>query len=335
MINKSKTDFIRAYEVLKRAYTVSYNTDYLGSDFEQTRMILPDDKEGSVNATLVRKKSEFKTGKAVLYLHGYVDYFFQIEMAEQFTNKGFDFYAIDLRKYGRSYLSHQTMFDISELEEYDIEIEKALSIIEREGHDGILLAGHSTGGLIAINFLSKHKKLAVVKAAWLNSPFFEFPKNYFLRKIAVPLVSVLGEVFPGLKIDSGLPIEYVQSLHKTFKGEWDFNLDWKPLLPVKSTFSFISAIHKAQRELRSGISVSVPVLIMHSDKSIKPKGWSDDFKSSDIILNVNHIKKYSGCIKGDVTVQSVSNGIHDLVLSERSVRDRVYKSLFEWIYLKM
>lgn len=335
MINKSKTDFIRAYEVLKRAYTVSYNTDLLENDFEQTRLSLPDDKEGKVVSTLVRRKSEIKTRKAVLYLHGYVDYFFQIEMAEQFNKNGFDFYALDLRKYGRSFMPHQTMFDVSKLEDYDIEIEKALSIIERDAHDSVLLAGHSTGGLIAVNFLSHHKKLAVIKAAWLNSPFFEFNKNFFLRKIAVPVVSEIGEFLPGLTIDSGLPKEYVQSLHKSFKGEWDFNLDWKPVDPVKSTFSFISAIHAAQKKLHSGISVNVPVMVMHSDKSAKPKGWTEDCKRMDIILDVNHIKKYAKTIKGDVTVQAITNGVHDLVLSEKTVRNRVYKVLFEWLNERM
>lgn len=335
MINKSKTDFIKAYEVLKRAYTVSYNTDILGEDYEQTRLRLPDDKEGRVAATLVRKRSETKTGKAVLYLHGYVDYFFQTEMAEQFNKNSFDFYALDFKKYGRSYMSHQTMYDVGKLEEYDIEIEKALSIIEREGHNSILLAGHSTGGLIAVNFLSHHKKLAVIKAAWLNSPFFEFNKNFFLRKIAVPVVSEIGEFLPGLTIDSGLPKEYVQSLHKSFKGEWDFNLDWKPVNPVKSTFSFISAIHAAQKNLHSGISVNVPVMVMHSDKSAKPKGWTEDCKHMDIILDVNHIKKFATYIKGDVTIQAITNGVHDLVLSEKPVRDRVYNLLFEWLNQKM
>ncbi len=29
------------------------------------------------------------------------DYFFQTEMADQFNQHGYDFYALDLRKYGR------------------------------------------------------------------------------------------------------------------------------------------------------------------------------------------------------------------------------------------
>ena len=55
-------------------------------------------------ATLVRLRAAAPTRRAVLYLHGFVDYFFQTHLAEFFTERGYDFYALDLRKYGRSLL---------------------------------------------------------------------------------------------------------------------------------------------------------------------------------------------------------------------------------------
>ena len=69
-------------------------------------------------------------------------------MAEQFNQHGYDFYALDLRKYGRSKLPHQTLYYVRDLREYDAEISKALEIIGQENHNQVLLAGHSTGGLI-------------------------------------------------------------------------------------------------------------------------------------------------------------------------------------------
>lgn len=85
----------------------SYQADILGSPYQQRTLILKDDYEGKALATVVRRKSEIVTRQAVLYIHGYIDYFFQTEMAEQFNLHGYDFYALDLRKYGRSYLPHQ------------------------------------------------------------------------------------------------------------------------------------------------------------------------------------------------------------------------------------
>ena len=44
---------------------------------------------------------------AVLYVHGFADYFFQRHMAERFAAEGYAFYALDLRKHGRSLRPHQ------------------------------------------------------------------------------------------------------------------------------------------------------------------------------------------------------------------------------------
>lgn len=53
-----------------------------------------------------------------------------------------------------------------------------------------------------------------------------------------------------------------------------------------------------------------------------------------MILNVKHIEKYAKKIKGDVTVSKIHNGLHDLVLSEKSVRENVYQQLFAWLKQK-
>ena len=72
-------------------------------------------------------------GQAVLYIHGFNDYFFQKEMAFRFNERGIHFYALDLRKYGRSWLPHQKFNDIRNLRAYYEEIGEALRIIREEG----------------------------------------------------------------------------------------------------------------------------------------------------------------------------------------------------------
>ena len=78
---------------------------------------MPDDYNGKVVATLVRRMQP-ETDRAVLYVHGYNDYFFQSQMADSLNSWGVNFYAVDLRKYGRSLLPGQTPFEVYELEEY-------------------------------------------------------------------------------------------------------------------------------------------------------------------------------------------------------------------------
>ncbi|MFR7879827.1 MAG: alpha/beta hydrolase, partial [Butyricimonas paravirosa] len=95
-----------------------YEEDILGEGFKRTTLSLRDDYEGSVVATLVRRLSDSGNGRAVLYIHGFNDYFFQREMACRFNEQGFHFYALDLRKYGRSWLPHQKFNDIRDLRAY-------------------------------------------------------------------------------------------------------------------------------------------------------------------------------------------------------------------------
>lgn len=318
----------------KTPTTARYQTDILGDGYEQLRLNFPHDYDGEVCATLVRKKSASNTAKAVLYVHGFIDYFFQTEMAEQFNQQGYDFYALDLRKYGRSHLAHQALFYVENLNEYDAEITAALNIIQQEGHDSVLLSGHSTGGLITTLYAAHHPHHALIKGLWANSPFYDFNMNPIKKRIALPQLSRLAKKFPRMKFPSELSSSYVTSIHRSMQGEWDFSLIWKPTEYAKVYISFVRAIFEAQKEIHQGVKINIPVLVMHSARSSQPKKFNSDAQRSDVILNVKHIAKYAKKIKGDATVISIENGLHDLVLSAPPVRAEVYQKLFQWLKQK-
>ena len=312
-----------------------YQTDILGEDYQQLTLNFADDYDGKVVATLVRKKSAQATKKAVLYIHGFSDYFFQTEMAEQFNQHGYDFYALDLRKYGRSKLPHQKFYYLLDLREYDAEITKALEIIGQENHNQVLLAGHSTGGLITTLYAAHYPDHRLIKALWTNSPFYDFYKSVIEKKVGIPLLSEVGERLPNAKFPSGLNQWYTPSLHKDFYGEWDFNLNWKPKSLPFVHLCFVNAIHKAQKEIHRGISLNIPTLIMHSHQSKYPKKWGLDAQQSDVILDVKDMTHNAKKMKGDVQTLAIKNGLHDLVLSAPPVRKKVYEDLFSWLEQKM
>jgi alpha-beta hydrolase superfamily lysophospholipase len=312
-----------------------YQTDILGEDYQQLTLNFADDYDGKVVATLVRKKAAQATKKAVLYIHGFSDYFFQTEMAEQFNQHGYDFYALDLRKYGRSKLPHQKFYYLLDLREYDAEITKALEIIGQENHNQVLLAGHSTGGLITTLYAAHYPDHRLIKALWTNSPFYDFYKSVIEKKVGIPLLSEVGERLPNAKFPSGLNQWYTPSLHKDFYGEWDFNLNWKPKSLPFVHLCFVNAIHKAQKEIHRGISLNIPTLIMHSHQSKYPKKWGVDAQQSDVILDVKDMTDNAKKMKGDVQTLAIKNGLHDLVLSAPPVRKKVYEDLFSWLEQKM
>ena len=149
-----------------------YSSDVLGGRFSKCTLSLEDDYDGKVIATLIRRKSQTSATKAILYIHGFNDYFFQDQMAKRFNNEGYNFYALDLRKYGRSLLSHQKLNNVRSLLEYDEEISKALQIIKLESNNQVILMGHSTGGLIVTNYAWNHLNSQLFHGIICNSPFF-------------------------------------------------------------------------------------------------------------------------------------------------------------------
>ena len=107
----------------------AWRCDVLGPPYERHTIDLGTDDEGPVVATLVRRRADKPSRRAVLYVHGFVDYFFQTHLADFFVEHGWDFYALDLRKYGRSLLPHQTPNFCRSLTDYYPELDEAARII--------------------------------------------------------------------------------------------------------------------------------------------------------------------------------------------------------------
>jgi len=124
--------------------------DVLGPDWVSRTIELPPDEEGDVVATLVSRADGPRHDRAVLFVHGFVDYFFHTDHAARWEEHGYDFYAVELRKYGRSWLAHQTPNYTTDLRTYGVDIASALAVVRAEHSDGarVVLLGSSTGGLI-------------------------------------------------------------------------------------------------------------------------------------------------------------------------------------------
>jgi alpha-beta hydrolase superfamily lysophospholipase len=308
---------------------IKYKEDILKQGFDQYSISLKDDYEGKVRSTLVRRLIP-DSGKAVLYIHGFNDYFFQKELAFKFNKYGLNFYALDLRKYGRSYLPHQKFNDIRNLKDYYEEILYALDIMRNEGNKEIILVGHSTGGLIVTLFAKDYSDSHLYNGIILNSPFYDFNLS-FLEKNFLPILSLLGKIFPTVKIPGGFSKAYGKSIHKDYDGEWNYNLNWKPNVAPHVNLGWIRAIYEAQKELKKEFHITGPVLVMHSLHSITNKKDKNQIQTTDIILDINQIDNVAKNIKGDVEIIAIKNAIHDLVLSHKPVREYVYNTIYDWL----
>lgn len=311
--------------------SVETQTDVLGAPYERRRIPLPPDNEGEVEATLVSLRAAAPTRRAVLYLHGYVDYFFQTHLAEFFTSLGYDFYALDLRKYGRSLLPHQTPNFCTDLAEYYPEIDEAIRIIREEaGHDTVLLNGHSTGGLIAALYAHRVRGRNLVQGLFLNSPFFDFYAPWIKRRGFAPVVRLLGRLAPKSGIGEELGTLYGRTIHADYEGEWTYDLRWKPLNGFKIQAGWVRAISLAQRRVRRGLAIDVPVLLACSTRSYQGK-LSEAAFHADTVLNVADMVRYGPRLGPRVTLLQIEGGLHDLTLSAPAVRQTLFDEVRRWL----
>lgn len=302
----------------------------LETDFEYKTLQFTPDYEGEVIATFI--SSKFNTGnrKSVLYIHGFIDYFFHPHLAKEFNENGFDFYAIDLRKYGRSLLPHQHPNYCANVEEYFKEITIVLKTIKEQNKNPLFLLGHSTGGLISSNYMNTGKAKDLVDGLILNSPFFAFNQSS-IQNMLIPLVAkMVSSVAPYAKVSKGLSTVYAKSINKEFHGEWEYNLAWKPLAGFPTYFAWLSAISTAQKELGNS-DISVPILVLHSSRSSKPKVFSEDALRADIVLNVEDMKSVGANLGSRVSFIEIENGMHDLFLSPKKVRAKAFEEIFGWL----
>lgn len=289
---------------------------------------LKNDYEGDVSAA-VEYSVLPEADTAVLYIHGYMDYFFQHHLAAYFIEQGISFYAIELRKYGSSIKPHQHENYFKNISEYDEEISIVLNKIKQDGHSNIILNGHSTGGLIATHYALHGEYKKLISGIILNSPFLEFniPKTL---KLVLPFITPLAHVFPYFKF-TRLPPFYTQSLHKDYKGRWGFNLEYKPIPSFITYLGWVRAVLMAQKDVQKRKIEIIPCVIFHSDKSCFKNNWDDLMLSSDAVLNVTDIVSLGGRIYPNADIVEIKNAMHDIVLSSDEVIGDYFTQISKWL----
>ena len=123
-------------------------------NFEYQDIPLKDDYEGKCKAVFISANTNTFNRPSIFYIHGFIDYFFHPHVAEFFDGIGYDFYAVELRKYGHSLMKHQHPNYCKSIQEYFEEIDWSIQRIKGLSAQSIVLMGHSTGGLIASLYLN-------------------------------------------------------------------------------------------------------------------------------------------------------------------------------------
>ena len=300
----------------------------LGAPYVSHTIALRPDTEGAVEAELVRLRAPAPTRRAVLYVHGFNDYFFQTEYAAWWTARGYDFFALDLRKYGRALREHQTAAYVEDVAEYFEELDAAWALIGVD-HDQIVLSGHSTGGLVVA--LWAHERRAGAVGMVLNSPWLDMQGPFWLRTIGTTAINRVGAYRPRRALPRTVNTIYGETLHRDHEGEWDYDLELKALQSVPIYFGWLRAIRTAHARLHRGLEVGCPVLVLTSAATARPTALGEDAHTHDIVLEVEQIRRHAPRLSRHVTVVSIPGARHDVVLSRPEPRAQAYDELRRWL----
>lgn len=286
----------------------------------------PEDVE--LVATLVRRAGGERSARAVLYVHGWNDYFFQTHVADVLSAAGFAFYALDLRRYGRSLRLGQLRGFIANLAEYDQEMSAAVDLITAE-HEHLSLLGHSTGGLTVTLWAADHPNR--VQGVILNSPWLDLQGSAMVRALGAPVIEALGgnrptAVLP-LPPDSGF---YSRTIHSSRDGEWNYDIELKSSPSPAIRVGWLRAVLQGHQRVAAGLELPIPVLVMTSAKTEFARKWHEGLNAVDTVLDVEQIARRATKLGRHVTIVKFADGLHDLFLSRAAVREQVFDELLRW-----
>ena len=312
----------------------TWSPDFLDG-YETTDLALPgaepapgEPSDVDLVATLIRKTGPRIGERAALYLHGWNDYFFQTHVADYLTDLGYDFYALELRRYGRSIRQGQLRGFITNLDEYSLELDAAADLIATD-HDRLLLMGHSTGGLIAALWAARNADR--LEGLILNSPWLDLQGSAIVRTLGAPVIDALGSRAPTSVLrlpDLGFT---ARSLHISLGGEWDYDLTLKsrPGPPIRA--GWLRAILLGHQRVAAGLAISVPILVLASAQTEFARRWHEGLRVVDSVLDVEQIAARAVRLGSHVTVVRIPEGLHDLTLSAPHARKQVLDEIGRFV----
>ncbi|MEV8220356.1 alpha/beta hydrolase [Microbacterium sp. NPDC077391] len=316
--------------------------DVLGEGFQQLTLPLGEDVEGEIVATVVRALPRpvpwWRPGGDrrpladvdVLYVHGWSDYFFQKRLARSWNDRGARFFALDLRKYGRSLRPGQTPGYVTDLDEYDADIAAALEARGDAAGRRLVLLGHSTGGLILSLWASRHP--GQVDAVVLNAPWLEFQLGA-ARAAITPVVELQARLRPmeaAPQVDLGF---YTRAQREVADPDdpVEVNPLWRPEQAMTVHAAWLRAVLAGHAAVSRGLNIEAPICVLLSARSALPTRWSDELTSADSVLVVDDIARAALKLGRSVTVERIDGALHDVFLSRPDARADAYARLDRWV----
>jgi alpha-beta hydrolase superfamily lysophospholipase len=289
----------------------------------------------SARITLVRPDAVVASPRAaILHVHGYNDYFYQPDLAEFFAGLGLAFYAVDLRKSGRSLKPGEHPHDMADLAEHGDDIQAAVDAIaslhSADSPRGlpVIVHGHSTGGLATAIWVADRPPAQLV-AVILNSPLFGLQMNRRDRA-SMRALPLLAKVAPGATVASR-PAVYAKFLHSSGGGPAEFDFAWKTPKGVPAKARWVAAVNRGWARIDAGLPISVPTLVARSDSCGPERDDNPRIMEQDVVIDTDAIALAIPKLGPNARELVVAGGIHDLSQSAPGPRKVYYDAVAAFI----
>lgn len=280
--------------------------------------------------TLIRPDAAVASPRAaLLHVHGYNDYFYQPDLAEFVAGLGLAFYAVDLRKSGRSLKAGEHPHDMADISEQGDDIQVAVdAIADLHPELPIIVHGHSTGGL-ATAVWAADRPPAQLAAVILNSPLFGLTMTR-LERAKMRALPMINRARPGAVVGDR-PAIYAKHLHVSGGGPAEFDFAWKTPAGVPTHARWIAAVSRGWARIDAGLPISVPTLVAHSDSHGPERDDNPRIMEQDVVIDTDAIALAIPKLGPNASELVVEGGIHDLSQSAPGPRKAYYDGVTAFI----
>ncbi len=246
--------------------------------YEAVQLPPAPEEPGCRNAAMLRRRSARTSKRAVLYLHCLADSFVPEDLASWYTERGFDFYVADLRpqaQLDRPAAGRRGAADLSEC--FGALDAMSAYLRDSEAIDTVVVSAHAAGALIAALWCDARRQSRPADALILASPAFGSGsrQRMFGRLRKGSRTSEAG--LPGKTASDGEASPAGQTAsdgHATQAGQTTpaTSASQAPAAPAGQAGEADTAwadggrlpglLAGAQRQLRRGLDIACPVLVM-------------------------------------------------------------------------
>ena len=167
---------------------------------------------------------------------------------------------------------------------------------------------------------------ATVSGLVLNSPWLELQGSSVLRHLSGP----------GRRADRPVPAQGAAAQHRprllrphprrgVAAASGRTTPTWRPTPSFPVRAGWLRAITIGHARVARGLSIESPILMLCSSRTIISPRWSEDMRAADVVLDVELLARRAVQLGSHVTVVRMHDGLHDLSLSPRPVRDAVLR----------